>query len=127
MNNKMIGGILLIVGISIGGGMLALPIVTAAGGFYHSLWLFIGAWLVTVIGAFLILEINLWLPAGTNMISMARATLGVPGQVVTWLVYLVLLYVLLAAYLAGGSDLLHHFLKTFTHFQTPASFAKNRQ
>ena len=42
MNSKVLGGILLIVGTSIGGGMLALPLATAEGGFIGALVLLIG-------------------------------------------------------------------------------------
>jgi tyrosine-specific transport protein len=62
------------------------------------------------IGAFLTLEVNLWLPPESNIISMAKATLGVPGQFLAWATYLLLLYSLLAAYIAGGGDFLHHHL-----------------
>lgn len=110
MTNKVVGGILLVLGTSIGGGMLALPIATAAGGFYHSLLLFLGAWFVTLLSAFFILEVNLWLPEDANLISMAKATLGPIGQSLTWVIYLLLLYTLLAAYIAGGADLIHNFL-----------------
>ena len=118
MGSKILGGTLLIVGTSLGAGMLALPLVTAGGGYFHSLWLFFGMWLVTVFAAFLLLEVNLWFPERSNLISMARDTLGVPGQIVTWLSYLLLLYSLLAAYIAGGSDLLQG-LFSLMHFSTP--------
>lgn len=103
---KVLGGVLLIVGTSIGSGMLALPVVTAAGGFFHSSILLLTAWAVMTIGAFFILEVNCWLPPNTNMISMARLTLGRAGEIVTWICYCMLLYALLSAYTAGGADLL---------------------
>ncbi len=106
MNGKVLGGILLIVGTSIGAGMLALPVTTAAGGFYHSLYLFVGIWAAMTLGAFFILEVNMWLPTESNLISMARSTLGRVGEVITWIAYLALLYSLMSAYTAGGSDLL---------------------
>ena len=121
MKGKILGGVLLIVGTCLGAGMLALPLVTAAGGFGHSLWLFLGVWLLTVFAAFLILEVNLWCPEDSNLISMARSTLGWPGQVVTWLVYLLLLYSLLSAYISGGSDLLHSIFSAF-HLKTATWF-----
>lgn len=105
MISKIIGGTLLIIGTSIGGGLLALPMATAGGGFVHSIGLFISAWLVMTFGAFFILEVNLWLPEHTNMVSMAKATLGNGGRIVTWIIYLLLLYALLSAYIAGGADL----------------------
>lgn len=118
MNNKIIGGILLIIGTSIGAGMLALPVATAAGGFYHSLLLFVAIWAVTVLGAYFILEVNLWLPDNTNLISMARKTLGKTGEFITWVCFLLLLYSLLSAYTAGGTDLLHTLL-LYANINTP--------
>ncbi|STX29900.1 tyrosine-specific transport protein [Legionella beliardensis] len=103
-SSKLIGGILLIVGTSIGGGMLALPVSIAAVGFANSIFFLIVCWLIMTIGALLILEVNLRLPAGSNMVSMAKSTLGLPGQIIAWITYLFLLYTLLSAYISGGSD-----------------------
>lgn len=104
MNSKLIGGILLIVGTSIGGGMLALPLVTAEAGISVAALFLILCWMIMTTGALLMLEVNLRLPAGSNIISMAKATLGLPGQVVAWITYLFLLYTLLSAYISGGAD-----------------------
>ncbi|RAP35060.1 tryptophan/tyrosine permease [Legionella quinlivanii] len=109
-NSKLLGGILLIVGTSIGGGMLALPVSTAEVGFTNSIFFLILCWLIMTVGAFLILEVNLRLPPGSNMVSMARSTLGLPGQIIAWITYLFLLYTLLAAYISGGSDVLNGIL-----------------
>lgn len=103
--NRIIGCILLIIGTSIGGGLLALPIATAAGGFWYSSLLLIAAWIGMMLGAFLILEVSLWLPEDTNLVSMAKHTLGRPGEIICWMSYLMLLYCLLCAYIAGGTDL----------------------
>lgn len=111
MNSKLLGGILLIVGTAIGGGMLALPIATSETGFINSTLLLLGCWLLMTAGAFLILEANLWLPANSNIISMAGQTLGRAGKIVAWITYLLLLYSLLAAYMAGGGDFLRHLLE----------------
>jgi tyrosine-specific transport protein len=110
MDFKIVGSILLIVGTSIGAGMLALPIATAQLGFIGSILLLLGCWFVMTAGAFLLLEVNLWLPQNSNIISMAKVTLGPIGQVIAWVTYLLLLYSLLCAYIAGGSDLFHHLL-----------------
>lgn len=106
MYSKLIGGVLLIVGTSIGGGMLALPMANAAAGFLPSSLALIFCWLVMTLGAFLILEVNLYIPPGKHMLSMAYETLGKPGLFVTWISYLLLLYTLLSAYISGGSDVL---------------------
>lgn len=104
--SKFVGGLLLIVGTSIGGGMLALPIATAQAGFVHSIFFLILCWIVMTSGALLVLEVNLRFPPGSNMVTMAKSTLGLPGQIVAWIAYLFLLYSLLAGYISGGSDVL---------------------
>lgn len=113
MLSRFIGGILLIVGTSIGGGMLALPVANAASGFWISSIFLILCWILMTLGALYILEVNLYLPPGKNMISMAAATLGKPGLLIAWLSYLLLLYSLLSAYISGGADvfgnLFHYF------------------
>lgn len=110
MNSKLIGGILLIIGTSIGGGMLALPISAASSGFIASSLLLFACWVIMTFCAFLVLEINLWLPKNSNIISMAKATLGTTGSLVAWFCYLMLFYCLLAAYISSGSDILHSFI-----------------
>ena len=112
MTSKLLGGILLIVGTTIGAGILALPVATAQLGFWGSLVLLIGSWAVMTTCAFLFLEVNLWLPPNTNLISMAGATLGKFGQLLAWTFYLLLLYSILSAYISGGGDLFHYVLSS---------------
>lgn len=112
MNSKIIGGILLVVGTTIGAGMLALPVATAELGFFGSMVLLVACWAIMTASAFLFLEVNLWLPPNSNLISMAGVTLGKGGQAVVWVFYLLLLYSILCAYIAGGGDLLHYVLGT---------------
>lgn len=108
MHSRLLGGILLITGTSIGAGMLGLPIAAAQLGFAGAVVLLFVCWIIMLACAFLILEVNLWLPQNNNLISMAKATIGPVGQVVAWMAYLLLLYSLLCAYIAGGSDLFHN-------------------
>lgn len=122
MNSKLFGAVLLIVGTTIGAGMLALPVATAQLGFWASTGLLIGCWALMTACAFLFLEVNLWLPVNSNLISMAGATLGRPGQAVAWLFYLVLLYSILSAYIAGGGDLFRYVLVSWG-IPIPASAA----
>lgn len=106
MNSRFLGGILLIVGTSIGGGMLALPVVNAATGFWPSSLFLLLCWALMTLGALFILEANLYLPPGKHMVSMAFATMGRPGLVIAWMSYLFLLYTLLSGYISGGADVL---------------------
>lgn len=113
MDSKLIGSILLIVGTCIGAGMLALPITTSQLGFVGAVILLVCIWVIMTLSAFLILEVNLRMPQNSNLITMAGATIGPIGQIIAWITYLLLLYSLLSAYIAGGSDLFHALLTKY--------------
>lgn len=119
LNSRLIGGILLIVGTSIGGGMLALPVSLAEVGMLNSIYFLIFCWFIMTGGALLILEVSLHCPPGSNMITMAKTTLGLPGQILAWGACLVLLYSLLAAYISGGTDVLNSILEQ-AHIHLPS-------
>lgn len=110
MNLKLLGGILLITGTCIGGGMLGLPIATAKSGILHSSLLFVVCWMLMTFAALLTLEVNLCFPPDSNIVSMAKITLGRAGEFVCWTIYLLFLYALVSAYIAGGQDILHGML-----------------
>ena len=120
MNTKLFGGILLIAGTCIGGGMLGLPIATAQGGIFNASLLFIACWILMSFTALLTLEVNLCFPKNSNIISMARATLGGPAEILCWTVYLFFLYALVAAYIAGGQDVLRGLLQSVGIEWSPA-------
>ena len=109
-HKKIIGAIFLVAGTSIGAGMLGLPIASAQAGTLNASLLFVGAWALMTFAAFLTLEVHCCFPKDQHIISMASATLGYPGKLVCWTLYLLFLYSLVAAYIAGGQDLLHHLL-----------------
>jgi tyrosine-specific transport protein len=103
---RTIGSILMILGTSVGAGMLALPIASAHANWEMTFLMMIGSWFLMTVGAFAILEVNLWFSPETNLISMVNNTLGKYFKILTWIIYLLLLYSLLCAYLSGGSDIL---------------------
>jgi tyrosine-specific transport protein len=103
---RLLGGILLIAGTTIGGGMLALPVSTGIAGFWPSVILFVVVWGFMAYTAFLFLETNITMEGRVNLISMARRTLGPVGEVTAWVCYLLLLYSLTAAYISGSGALL---------------------
>ena len=106
MISKTIGSILMILGTAVGAGMLALPIASAHANWETTFLMMLFSWFLMTTGAFAILEVNLWFSAETNLISMVDNTLGKYFKLLTWFVYLLLLYSLLCAYLSGGSDIL---------------------
>ncbi|MDP3558917.1 MAG: aromatic amino acid transport family protein [Legionellaceae bacterium] len=103
---SVMGGILLVVGNVIGAGILALPIATAQLGLPMALLVLVLFWFLLLMGAFYSLEANMALPAGANLVSMAQASLGRVGVGVAWSCNLLVMYSLIAAYIAGGGDLI---------------------
>lgn len=101
--SRFLGGVLLVAGTSIGAGMLALPVISSFTGFFPSFLALFLTWLFMYITSILILEVNLAAPGETNLISMAGRTLGAPGRAVCWVIYLLLLYSLTAAYIGGSA------------------------
>ncbi len=116
---RFIGGILMVSGTTIGAGMLALPVVTGFAGFIPSIVLFILYWLYMTFTALLMLEVNLWMDPHTNLITMVKRTLGKGGQIISWIIYLFLLYTLTTAYLAGGGPILIDSFSALTSIQLP--------
>lgn len=112
-NSKIFGGTLLVSGVTIGGGMLALPLATGFGGFFPSSVVFLVCWFFMLLTGFFFLELSLCLKDNPNLVSMAKATLGKPGEVITWILYLLLLYSLLAVYLLISGPL---FVQLFDGF-----------
>ncbi len=104
---KVMGSILLVLAMSVGGGLLSLPAVTSSSGFFYSCLTLFLIWLIMTTSAFFILEVCLALPKGTNLIGMARLTLGIPGKLCMWFCYLVLLYCIMCVYISGGTDLIN--------------------
>lgn len=108
MNKKgsLFGGTLLVAGTSIGGGMLALPVMTSLGGFFPSLVIYFCCWMFMAATGLLLLEVSLWMKKEANLVTMAERTLGFPGKVAAWVLYLFLFYCLTLAYIVGCGNLI---------------------
>lgn len=118
--SKIIGSTLILTGTAIGAGMLALPLVSESMGFPHSAILMVIMWALMLTTAMLVLEVNLACPVRKNSFhSMAKKTLGMPGQVVAWVTCLLLLYALTAAYMNGAGSLVSGFLNEYSNYHIP--------
>jgi tyrosine-specific transport protein len=106
MRYKVAGSVLMILGTALGAGMLALPVVSSQQAFLITALMLVTTWFLMTAGAFALLEVNLWFPSGSNLVSMAKGTLGKSGKVLVWVVYLALLYCLICSYLSGAGDVL---------------------
>jgi tyrosine-specific transport protein len=107
--NRFVGAVLLVSGTTIGAGMLALPASSGFSGFLPSLILMTAIWLFMMATAFYLLEVNLRFPGESNIISMIHKTLGKGSEAFAWILYLLLLYALLSAYIVGCGQLLSEF------------------
>jgi len=104
------GGALLVPGTAIGGGMISLPTVTAAAGFQYTFVCFTLCWMVMTLTALWMLELVLRYPTETNLISIAKRTLGPWAAYMAWGVYLLFMYAVMTAYTTGGAAITHGLL-----------------
>lgn len=102
----LLRGTLLVSGTSIGGGMLALPVLTSQVGFVPSLAIYFACWLFMMLTGLLFLELSLWMDKDANILTMAEKTLGKTGKLFAWGLYLFLFYCLTLAYIVGAGDLI---------------------
>ena len=105
---KMIGGSLIVGGTAIGAGMLALPVITAMGGFLPASVIYLICWIFSASTGLLLLEVCQWMPQNANLVTMATQLLGRGGKIAAWILYIFLFYCLTVAYTAGGGG----FVKT---------------
>lgn len=104
-SGTLLKGSLLVAGTAIGGGILALPVLTSPAGFIPSIAIYILCWLFMMGTGLLFLEVCLWMKGESNIISMAEKTLGRKGKVFAWVVYLFLFYCLSLAYVVGCGNM----------------------
>lgn len=107
---KQFGSIYLILGTCIAAGMLGLPVVTAQNHFLLTAIMILSAWALMTTGAYCLLQVNLQMKPGANIITMSQKTLGPVVKGLTWIAYLLLLYSLICAYLAASGDILQALL-----------------
>lgn len=99
--SKVVGGSLLITGSCIGAGMLGLPIMTGACGFFPSLVMFFIACGFMVLTGLLLVEVHGWYgKRDVHFLTMVTDYLGPFARVICWIFYLFLFYAILVAYIA---------------------------
>lgn len=117
--SNLLGAIFLIAGTTVGGGMLALPVETAHAGFLPALAMMLLCWgFMTVTGLFLV-EASLWMEEGAHMMTMASRLLGVPGKILSAILYLFMAYASLVAYTAGGGVIMGNTVQLATETLLP--------
>lgn len=99
--------------------MLAVPTSTAFAGFFPSLILFAVCWVVMFLSALFFVDVTLSFTEEVNLITMAKHTLGKWGQTLSWICYLLLLYSLIAAYIAASGPMVLQVIDEAFHIQLP--------
>mmetsp|Transcript_1393 Transcript_1393/g.4018 ORF Transcript_1393/g.4018 Transcript_1393/m.4018 type:complete len:846 (-) Transcript_1393:186-2723(-) len=108
---RVIGATLLIAGGTVGAGIIALPIKTAAAGFIPSMAAMAGCWVFMVTTACLLLELSLWFGPTANLTSMASKTLGPSAKTLVTGLYIFIYGATLTAYMAEGANFLNMALR----------------
>jgi tyrosine-specific transport protein len=96
---RVISATLMVLGTSIGAGMLGLPVETGRSGFLPSLALFLMTWIVMVGSGIVFSEILLKKEKGANFITLTKEILGKKFVALTFVFYVLLFYSLITAYI----------------------------
>ncbi|MCF6807798.1 amino acid transporter [Thiotrichales bacterium 19S9-12] len=103
---RTIGGSFLVMGNTIGAGMLSLPLITAASGVLTAIVLMVLSWSVMVITSFKLLKLCSQHPLGVNFTTLNSKQMPKLLQPVFIVMYLLLLYSLMSAYTTQGASLI---------------------
>ena len=101
---KILGCIMIITGTMIGGGILALPIITAKLGFIIGSIMIIIIWCIMTYTAVVISDISCSMPYGSSFKTIAEKYLGKPGAVIATVTSLILMYFISTAYISAVSS-----------------------
>ena len=119
MKNSAFGSTFIVAGTALGAGMLAMPLATAGIGFATAMLLLFGLWLIMAYTALLLVEAYQHTDANMGLSSLAYKYLGHPGRLIISLALPFLLYSLIAAYLAGGGEIISKSINSWLVWQLP--------
>ncbi|MCF6777118.1 amino acid transporter [Thiotrichales bacterium 19X7-9] len=103
---RTIGGAFLVIGNTIGAGMLSLPLITAATGTITAIILMVLSWSVMYVTSFKLLKLCSEYPLGVNFTTLNAKRMPKILQPLFILMYLLLLYSLMSAYTTQGASLI---------------------
>jgi tyrosine-specific transport protein len=108
MSNKksIFSGALMVSGVSIGAGMLGVPVKMAQAGFLPTILLYVVCWALMTLTGLLYVEACLWFKKEVNLLTLTEETLGKGAKSLVWLVYIFLFFSLIIAYVSGGGEIL---------------------
>ncbi len=103
---NFISGTFLVIGTSVGAGMLGLPVETARIGFFPALIVYVICWAAMTLSALILLKVQIRMKGKVNIRSMAYSTLGSTAASIIEALFAALYYSLLVAYLKGFTQIL---------------------
>ena len=118
---SVLGGTMIIAGTAIGAGMLALPTISAGMWIYWSTALLFATWLVMLLSSQALLEVNLHYQPGDSFHTLVKGTLGQGWALINGASVAFVLYILVYAYVSGGSSIMRHTLLAATGYE-PSTF-----
>ncbi|SUO95741.1 Tryptophan permease [Suttonella ornithocola] len=105
---RILAGVGIVTGTTVGAGMLAIPTATAGLWFGKSLCVFIITWFMMMITGLMILEAGQYFPKRAHFQTIVRAVLGQKWAIINSLSLAFVLYLLVYAYISVGGDLTAH-------------------
>lgn len=101
---KVLGGALLITGTAIGAVTIALPIVLSSWGMIWGIGIYFVMWAMMTYTGLCVTEVSFHFDKPVGYLTMVDKLLGFKAYMIAWFVFLMLLYALVSAYLAGFAD-----------------------
>ncbi|MBW3517594.1 aromatic amino acid transport family protein [Flavobacterium sp. NKUCC04_CG] len=123
MSSKIIGSILIVAGTAIGGGMLAMPIISAGVGFGGITIVLFLIWLAMCYTSLLFVKIYKYNPHDVGLNTLTQKYLGKTGSFITAVSMLTLMYALISAYITGGGAIISTNLKLWCNISIPPTIS----
>ena len=112
-------GVVLVTSATIGAGIFSLPIVSAGMWFPWTVACLLAVWLLSYLGALLLLEATLVYPRGSSFYTIVKETLGAKWNLATSIGMAFLMYILIYAYISAGGNIINHNLSSITGGESP--------
>lgn len=119
MKSSAFGSTFIVAGTALGAGMLAMPLATTGIGFTTAMILLLSLWFIMSYTALLLVEVYQHNDPSMGLGTLAYKYLGNPGRVVISVALPFLLYSLIAAYLAGGGEIISESISSLLGYQLP--------
>lgn len=114
-------GVVLVTSATIGAGVFSLPIVSAGMWFGWTAACLFAIWLLSYLGALLLLEATLVYPRGASFYTIVNGILGAKWNLATSIGMAFLMYILIYAYISAGGNIINHTFGSITGGESPIS------